>query len=111
MPSLNTPLDVHTLMVTAYQSQLEAIQQTVFKRCGLSILFFYKKFYFYSIIRLVLRCLLVARKENLTNVSTGLTGWSKNLDLTGNPTGRSTRPVSISAPDGPAMYDLLLQLI
>ena len=44
------------------------------------------------IFRLVLRCLLVARKENLTGVSTGLTGRSKNLD----PTGRSTRLVSIS---------------
>ena len=48
------------------------------------------------------RCLLVARKEYLTDVSTGLTGWSKNLDPMGNPTGagrhdrcRSTRPVSI----------------
>ena len=45
-----------------------------------------------SVIRLVLRFLLVARKDNLTGVSTGLTGRSKNLD----PTGRSTRPVSIS---------------
>ena len=45
-----------------------------------------------SMLRLVLRCLLVARKENLTCLSTGLTGRSKNLD----PTGRSTRPVSIS---------------
>ena len=39
------------------------------------------------IFRLVLRCLLVARKENLTGVSTGLTGRSKNLDPNGNPTG------------------------
>ena len=46
--------------------------------------------------RLVLRCLLLARKENLTGVSTGLTGRSKNLVPTGNPTDRSTRPVSIS---------------
>ena len=45
----------------------------------------------------MLRCLLVARKENLTGVSTGLTGQSKNLDPTGNPTGRSTQPVSSSA--------------
>ena len=45
------------------------------------------------IFRLVLRCFLVARKENLTGVSTGLIGWSKNLDLPG----RSTQPVSISA--------------
>ena len=48
--------------------------------------------------RLVLRCLLVARKKNSTGFSTGLTSWLKNLDPTGNPTGRSTRPVSISAP-------------
>ena len=39
------------------------------------------------VFRLVLRCLLVARKENLTGVSTGLTSRSKNLDPTGNPTG------------------------
>ena len=38
-------------------------------------------------IRLVFRCLLVARKENLTGFSTGLTGQSKNLDPTGNPIG------------------------
>ena len=36
-----------------------------------------------SIFRLVLRCLLVARKENLTGFSTGLTGRSKILDPTG----------------------------
>ena len=36
-----------------------------------------------SIFRLVLRCLLVARKENSTGFSTGLTGRSKNLDPTG----------------------------
>ena len=40
-----------------------------------------------SIFRLLVRCLLDAIKENLTGVSTGLTGWSKNLDPTGNPTG------------------------
>ena len=50
----------------------------------------------YTVFRLVLRCILVAREENLTGISTGLTGRSKNLDPTGNPTGRSTRPVSIS---------------
>ena len=50
-----------------------------------------------SVFRLVLRYLLVARKENLTGFSIGLTGQSKNLDPTGNPNGRSTRPVSISA--------------
>ena len=31
----------------------------------------------------MLRCVLVARKKNLTGVSTGLTGRSKNLDPTG----------------------------
>ena len=40
-----------------------------------------------NIFRLVLRCLLVARKENLTGVSTGFTGRSKNFNPTGNPTG------------------------
>ena len=40
-----------------------------------------------SLFRLVFRCLLVARKKNLTGFSTGLTGRSKNLDPTGNPTG------------------------
>ena len=34
------------------------------------------------IYRLVLRCLLIGRKKNLTGVSTGLTGRSKNLDQT-----------------------------
>ena len=40
-----------------------------------------------SVFRLVRRFLLVVRKENLTGISTGLTGRSKNLDPTGNPTG------------------------
>ena len=40
-----------------------------------------------SIFRLVLRCLLVVRKENSTGFSTGLTGRSKNLDPTSNPIG------------------------
>ena len=48
-----------------------------------------------SIFQLVLRCLLVARKESSAGFSTGLTGRSKNLDPTGNPTGRSTRPVPV----------------
>ena len=48
-----------------------------------------------SVFRLVPRCLLVARKENLTGFSTGLTGRSKNLGPTGNPTGRSTRTVLV----------------
>ena len=48
-----------------------------------------------SIFWLVLRCLLAARKENLTVFSTSLTGRSKNLDPTGNPTGLSTRPVLV----------------
>ena len=51
-----------------------------------------------AIFRLVLRCLLVARKEISTVFSTGLTGRLKNLDPAGNPTGQSTRPVSISGP-------------
>ena len=52
-----------------------------------------------SIFWLVLICLLVARKENLTGFSTGLTGRSKNLDLTGNPTGagRPNRFPSLSS--------------
>ena len=44
----------------------------------------------------MLRRLLVARKKNLTGVSNGLTHRSKKLDPTGNPTGWSTGPVSIS---------------
>ena len=36
-----------------------------------------------SVFRLVFRCLLVAKKENLTGISTGLTARSKNLDSTG----------------------------
>ena len=52
-----------------------------------------------GVFRLVLRCLLVARKENSTGFSTGLTGRSKNLDPTGNPTGRSTRPVPVDPTD------------
>ena len=43
----------------------------------------------------MLRCFLVARNEKLTGFSTGLTGGLKNLDPTGNPTGRSTRPVPV----------------
>ena len=42
----------------------------------------------------MLTCLLVARKDNLTGFSTGLTGRLKNLDPTGNPPGRSTRPAT-----------------
>ena len=53
-----------------------------------------------SIFWLVLRCLLVARKENLTGFSTGLIGRSKNLD----PTGRLTRLVSICAVDNVIPY-------
>ena len=39
----------------------------------------------------------------MTGVSTGLTRRSKKLDPTGNPTGRSTRPVSIS---GAPIYEI-----
>ena len=49
-----------------------------------------------STLWLELRCLLGARKENSTSFSTGLTGRSKILDPNGNPSGRTTRPVSIS---------------
>ena len=45
-----------------------------------------------SIFRLVVRYFLVSRKDNLTGVSTGLTGRLKNLDPTGNPTGAG-RPI------------------
>ena len=38
---------------------------------------------------------LVARKENLTGVSPGLTGRLKKSYPTGNPTGRSTQPVPV----------------
>ena len=75
--------------------------------------FIYDKIYKYTF-RLVLRCLLVAKKENSTGFSTGLTGRSKNLDPTGNPTGRSTRPVpvdpigSISACNAVGSHDLKL---
>ena len=59
-----------------------------FERCGLLILFFFIKSFIYNkficVLQLLLKCLLVARKENLTGVSTGLTGQSKNLDPTGN---------------------------
>ena len=48
-----------------------------------------------SIFWFVLKCLLVARKDNLTGFSTGSTGRSKNLDPTGNPIGLSTRPVPV----------------
>ena len=36
-----------------------------------------------GIFRLVLRCVLFARKVNMIGVSTGLTGRSKNLNPTG----------------------------
>ena len=57
---------------------------SVFKRLGLLILFFFMTSFnfiikYLCIFRLVLRCLLVSRKVNLTGVSTDLTGWSKNL--------------------------------
>ena len=48
--------------------------------------FLYKVLYtkkYIRIFRLLLKCLLAARKENLTCVSTGSTGRSKNLDPTG----------------------------
>ena len=76
----------HSILITAWNHST-----SVFERCGLLILFFHKKVLFMikyiSIFRLVLKCLLVARKENLTGFSTGLTGRSKNLDPIGYPTG------------------------
>ena len=58
--------------------------------------------------RLVLKRLLAARKENLTGFSTGLTGRSKNLDPTGNPTaGRPDRfPSLTQTSSGFTEYDL-----
>ena len=84
----------HSILVTAWNHST-----SVFKRCDLLILFFIKNLCiikYMCVLRLVLRCCLVARKENLTIVSNGLTSRSKNLDPTGNPSGKSTRPVSIS---------------
>ena len=51
------------------------------------VLAFLKKYVYICIFRLMLRCFFVARKKNLTGLSTGLTGRSKNLDPTGNLTG------------------------
>ena len=91
-------LNGHSISVTAWN-----YSASVFKRYGLLIAFFIKSFIYdkvrihICIFRLVIRYLSVARKKNLPGVSTGLTGGSKNLDLTGNPTGGLTRPVSTSA--------------
>ena len=59
-----------------------------------------------SIFWLVLRGLLVARKENLTGFSTGLTGRSKNLDPTGNPTGNPIGRSNPSVPVDPTGFNL-----
>ena len=75
----------HSILVTAWNHST-----CIFKRCGLLILFFIKIFIYdkiFKYISVVLRCILVARKVNFTGFSTGLTGRSKNLDPTGNPTG------------------------
>ena len=83
--------------------------QTESVTCSLLKLFFYKKFIYDKIVcifRLVLKCLLLARKEKLTGILTGLTGQSKNLD----PIGRSTRPISISAPNGQPKTNFLTGL-
>ena len=61
----------------------------------LKVLFMIK---YSSIFRLVLRCLLVARKENLNGFSTGLTGRSKNLDPTRQPD-RPVDPTGAGRPD------------
>ena len=52
----------------------------------------FTKYTLVRILRLVFRCILVARKDNLTVLLTGLTGRSKNLNLSGNPTGFHLRP-------------------
>ena len=83
---LNTPLDVHALMVTAYYSQLEIIQHVFLKSVVCLYCFFWEILCiikYICIFQLVLRCFLVAKKENLTGVSIGLTGRSKNLNPTG----------------------------
>ena len=65
-------------------------QTFVFRRCDLLMPFFinyFKKHISVYTFRLVFKCILVARKENLTGFFTGLTGRSKNLDPAGDPTG------------------------
>ena len=46
----------------------------------------------------MLKCILVARKENLTGFSTDLTSRSKNLDPTGNPD-QPVDPTGAGRPD------------
>ena len=63
----------HSILVSAWNHST-----SVFKRCGLLILLFVKKFIYNKICSictfpLVLRCLIVARKDSLAGVSTGLT--------------------------------------
>ena len=96
-------LNGDSILVTAWNHST-----SVFKRCGLLILLFiksfiYNKIYSVCIFWLVLRRLLVDRKENSTGFSTGLTGRSKNLD----PTGRSTRPVPVD----PTGFHLCCELL
>ena len=60
-------LSGHRILVTARNHSTNVLE-----RCSLLIPFFYKKvsvmIKYISIFRLVLRCLLVARKENLTGI-------------------------------------------
>ena len=88
-------LNGHSVLVTAWNHST-----SVFERCGLLMLNFLYTFMikYISMFWLVLRRRLVAKNKNLTGFSTDLTGQSKTFDPTGNPTGRSTRPVSISEP-------------
>ena len=61
-----------------------------------------------SIFRLVLRCLLVARKENLTGFSTGLTGRSKNRPDR-QPDRQPDRPVNPTGAGWPDRFPFLVE--
>ena len=63
-----------------------------------------------SIFRLVLKCLLVARKENLTGASTGLIGRSKNLKKFDWCFNRPDRPVDLTGAGRPNWFRSLLQI-
>ena len=91
-------LNGHSILVTAWNHST-----SVFKRCGLSILFFINIFFIKSFVynKLYIYISFGAwmsfsyKKREFDRCFTGLTGRSKNLDPTGNPTGRSTRPVPV----------------
>ena len=52
-PTLNTSMDVHVLMVTAFKSQLETIQQVFLKDVVCEYCFFTKSFIYDKIYRYV----------------------------------------------------------